>query len=1115
MNTDQAGISGAELRRIVARASSLFERLDPQVFSPSPDADEQLVRSRLDGWCQAVAKGDSEQFQRCLAWDGLSPEMARRAMTPVSLRHDAPLPGWATTLSEVVHLASSTVPPAPDGQSAPLHRFLDRQKPLPFEELLTPFVLFAQRDLQSRAGACYQRLTDQAHAALERALLGQLIDTAAQPLLLTFAVWKAGHQSSFARLLARVQEPHGRSLYLGFIQEMLAGKQIPFFMDYAALARLLATMTNLWVEAQHEFLQRLNADWPIIEQTFGGGATLGQVTGIQPLLSDPHRGRRSVMALQIEPGVSVVYKPKNLGTEQAYNQLLAWLNEQGCPLPLKALQVMDHGSHGWVECVEPQPCDDTDALARHYQRAGMLLCLAYVLEAVDCHYENLIAHGEHPILIDTETLMHHRPAIESLGSVQTAQNRAFFQMNNSVMRTALLALWHVDSNLGSAFDFSGLGSHVQEERLYKGLQWSFVNTDHMALDLKDLRIPAPSHHVPTVQGEPARLADWVATVAEGFAQMYRLLLEKRDALLAEDSPLWTMAGQPIRALFRPTDTYTRLLWQLREPEYLRDGVERSFGLELLKRAAAGASERPAFWPIVQTERQQMEQLDVPYFALSSDDDVLELSPGNRLTDFFQGSGFHAVLERIKTLSEADLAMQVQLIQGSLYLRTVPGQESAAVGQPGARATVEVVEVGVDREVMPDDAALRAEALAIASRLRERAICAPDGTVTWLAPQLIFQQERFQLQPIGTSLYDGSLGIALFLAALERVKGDGEFRDLCLGALHEYRQALPGSERARARRSSDLTLGLSGDLGGTIYALTCIGTFLGDDSLVADALDVARLLTPEVIAGDSQLDIIGGTAGALLSVLALYRVVQDPSVLESAVACGRHLLAQSVSTSNGRAWKTLNGRLLTGFSHGAAGIAYALLKLAEVTDRAEFKTAAAEAIAYEQSVFLPDVGNWPDLRDFSRYLKSNGRSDPRPLMSSWCHGATGIGLGRLGGLSILQSAAIQQDIQVALQTTRNHLAHRQGMVDQLCCGNMGRIELLLCAAQRLGQPELLTEARVYASQIVQEAGQRGYALEPALHPSVYVPGFFRGETGVGYTLLRLTDAEKLPAILLGE
>ena len=55
-------------------------------------------------------------------------------------------------------------------------------------------------------------------------------------------------------------------------------------------------------------------------------------------MSDPHRGRRSVLALTFASGRKLVYKPKDMGTEAAYHRLLAWLNERGAPLPFKVLQ---------------------------------------------------------------------------------------------------------------------------------------------------------------------------------------------------------------------------------------------------------------------------------------------------------------------------------------------------------------------------------------------------------------------------------------------------------------------------------------------------------------------------------------------------------------------------------------------------------------------------------------------------------------------------------------------------------------------------------------------------------------------------------------------------------
>jgi type 2 lantibiotic biosynthesis protein LanM len=1110
MKANSSRISPAQLRTIVARASTLFERLDPQRFSPSPTVDKTLLQSRLNAWGQAVAKGDFEHFQRCLEWDGLDLEMAKRAVSSVDLRQDATLPCWAETLSSVLDLAASTLATEPELEAETQHRFLNQQKPLPFEQILSPFVHFAQRELMLKAGKCYQRLTDQVHAVLERALLSQLIDTATQPIQLTFTTWQLARQSSFTRLLTRIQTSPRRSLYTQFVREMLQGDLVSFFVEYATLARLLAMLTDLWVESQNEFLQRLNADWSAIAKTFGTDAPLGQVIDAKPLLSDPHRGRRSVTTLTIEPNLHLVYKPKHLGIEQAYNQMLVWLNAEGSPLPLKALRVIDCGTYGWVEFVESLPCTDIAQLKRHYQRAGMLLCLTYVLDATDCHYENMIASGEHPVLIDTETLMQHRPKNQPWRDGKTAQQLAFKHLYNSVTRTALLPVWEHESSDNPAFDFSGLGSHAQQVRYLKGLQWSFVNTDQMALKFEQIKVPPPSNHVPTVDGTSADLSDWIETIVLGFKQMYHFLLDTQEDLLLKDSPLWKMAGQPVRFVFRSTNLYFRILKQLSYPEYLREGVDRSIGLEILKRPAIGAIEKPKIWSFIQAERSQMEQLDIPFFTISSDKDFLVLASDSQVEGFFQSSGFQVVLERINTLSEPDLAMQVQFIRGSLYLRMMPNYSSVVLAESSTSSSGEIQ--GEFEQIL-DESAFVAEAIAIAQRLGQQAIRGADGSITWLAPQFSFQHDRFQFQPTDNSLYGGRLGIALFLAALARVNSNGEFRDLCLSALQELRQSITQSEQALQQLPADPNIGLSVGLGGMIYGLTQVGNLLEDQNLLADAHSLARLITPDVIAGDRRLDILGGTAGTLLSLLKLYRSVQDPIILESAIACGQHLLMQSVSCSNGRAWKTLDDRLLTGFSHGTSGIAYALLKLAQITNDAKFKTAAAEAITYEQNLFLPEIGNWPDLRDFSKLLQASGSTEPPPLMSSWCHGATGIGLARLGGLTILETESIHQDLQVAIRTTRNCLAQGQEVIEQLCCGSIGQIELLLCAAIRLKDPGLLTSARLYVSKIVQKAKIKGYVLEPALHSSVYVPSFFRGETGIGYTLLRLVYPEQLPSILL--
>jgi lantibiotic modifying enzyme len=263
---------------------------------------------------------------------------------------------------------------------------------------------------------------------------------------------------------------------------------------------------------------------------------------------------------------------------------------------------------------------------------------------------------------------------------------------------------------------------------------------------------------------------------------------------------------------------------------------------------------------------------------------------------------------------------------------------------------------------------------------------------------------------------------------------------------------------------------------------------------------------EDTAVNQEPGVMSGTAGAILGLLTLHKATTDPVILAQATAWGKHLLNTRVTTNVGfRAWATPEGKLLTGFANGAAGIAHALLQLYAATQDFAFLSAAEEAIAYEQSVFCPVASNEPDSSPVAM-----GNSKPS-YISDWCHGAPGIALARLGGLSILDTDEIRRELEIALQTMQ-----QSGLqsLDNLCCGNFSNIEVMLVAAQQLSRPELLEIAQKQATWVLNRAEQASsFQLLANLPAEVYSPGFFQGTAGIGYELLRLTYPNILPSVLL--
>src|SRR4029077_14856288 len=117
--------------------------------------------------------------------------------------------------------------------------------------------------------------------------------------------------------------------------------------------------------------------------------------------------------------------------------------------------------------------------------------------------------------------------------------------------------------------------------------------------------------------------------------------------------------------------------------------------------------------------------------------------------------------------------------------------------------------------------------------------------------------------------------------------------------------------------------------GILYALVWIGELLAEPALAREALTLSALLDPDRIAADADLDVISGSAGAILGLLAVDGVAPEAgpggrSALELASLAADRLLARRIPIApGGCGWAAPGGAPLAGFAHGAAGICHAL------------------------------------------------------------------------------------------------------------------------------------------------------------------------------------------------
>jgi lantibiotic modifying enzyme len=360
---------------------------------------------------------------------------------------------------------------------------------------------------------------------------------------------------------------------------------------------------------------------------------------------------------------------------------------------------------------------------------------------------------------------------------------------------------------------------------------------------------------------------------------------------------------------------------------------------------------------------------------------------------------------------------------------------------------------------------------------------------------------------GPDLYSGTSGVALFLYHLHEKTGERIFKRTAEGAL---RQAWSRREMLSGGMHGSLYSGILG----VAYARLEAGRLLGDHDLIESALAAVEGLL-KFDADPKELDVISGSAGAVPVLLEIHRRHPRDFLIELALRHAENLLGSARKEGDGWSWRTLGSATrdnLTGYSHGAAGIAVALLEANRVAPDKRFATAAENGFLYERKWFDAKQNNWADLRIFDT---TPAPVEQPPCSMAWCHGAPGIALARLRAYELVGDASWRSEAETALETTARSLEQMLASGSggySLCHGHAGNAEILLYAA------ELIDPTRRALAENVGRLGIARYERLERPWPCGVpnggeTPGLMLGWAGIGYFYLRLHDPKGVPSVLL--
>ncbi len=416
-------------------------------------------------------------------------------------------------------------------------------------------------------------------------LLRQALESVAVPLVARVIALEV----NVSRERGELRGADPRERFMEFCDSLRPPQQaLSLLAEYPVLVRLVAIAVRQRAEFFLEVLQHLRLDRDLLGEV-AGVPKLGSLVNVTWDLGDRHRGGRNVLSLSFSCGGSLIYKPKSLGVDLTFQRLLVWFNGAGFAPEFRTLQMLDRETYGWQERVQAEACTSADDVARFFQRQGGNLALLYLLGATDGHLQNVIASGEHPIIVDLETLLHPSSSVADGDATDPAETALL----DSVLRTGLLPHPSFRTPYGRGVNMSGFGGGDPKQLPFPVPVWRAVGTDQVRVSEENSAAPEASNR-PLLAGKRQDAIDYRDALMEGFAKAYQLVQRKRGSFLEEGGPLSWFEGRETRVVLRPTMVYSQLRQAMHHPDALREGLDQEVLLAWLgNRLEVGATVAPS------------------------------------------------------------------------------------------------------------------------------------------------------------------------------------------------------------------------------------------------------------------------------------------------------------------------------------------------------------------------------------------------------------------------------------------------------------------------------------------------------------------------------------------
>lgn len=392
--------------------------------------------------------------------------------------------------------------------------------------------------------------------------------------------------------------------------------------EYPVLMEQVERSCQQWVENQTELWFRWLVDAKKVAQQLFTADMIGFPIALSDSLADRHNHGRTTQIVTLSCGRKLVYKPRDMRLESSFYDFARQLGFDALYKPTYVLSE----SYGWMEFVSTESCISEKQVRGFYVEAGMLLSLMYALEAEDIHAENLIAHGQHPVIVDLEMLFHRNADSVDVEDVDMSQMRPAI---HNVLKSFLLP---VSPETNRKESIAAITTLTPQE------------TDYAL------------HNIPKLDGTYVPVTEYIKPFVSGFKDGYKKILLYKKEGLNKFEALSAFSGCTARYVCRKTVSYQRVIKALYHPDIQSGRRKPDFIFAHMLKACT-----PKMMKRVEVECRSMLQGDVPRFTHQVEQKQLVLDGRVVSSDYFDFSAMDEVVSHMNGLNQHDLEQQIKII----------------------------------------------------------------------------------------------------------------------------------------------------------------------------------------------------------------------------------------------------------------------------------------------------------------------------------------------------------------------------------------------------------------------------------------------------------------------